>query len=289
MTSGRPNRILLLVLATVVALAAASAPAQAAPKRIVALTPFTANTLAGIGIKPVGIGQTLGGQKRLSKKLAGIRTLPLSHPNGPNMGQLARLNPGLVLSSHTWRKGVPAMRALDIKVVTSDPDRVADVAPEIRKIGKVVGRRKQARKLAAKVNADIAKARKGIKSSPRVLVLLGVGRTPFAFLPNSWGGDLVTKAGGDLITEGLSEPGGFARISDERVLELDPEVIIAVPHANEDDIPGIEKYMRENTIWKATTAGQSNRIFISKDNSLLQAGTDTGKVIRSVRSQFLEN
>ena len=277
------------MLAVAVAVAVMAPLAQAAPKRIVALTPFTANTLVGIGVKPVGIGQTLGGQKRLSKKLDGVRTLPLSHPNGPNMEQLARLNPGLVLSSPTWRKGAPTMRSLDIKVVMSDPDRIAGVAPEIRKIGKVVGRRKQARKLAASVKADIAAARKGIKSRPKVLVLLGVGRTPFAFLENSWGGDLVSEAGGDLLTAGLDEPGGFARISDEQVLKEDPDVIIAVPHADEDDIPGITKYMRDNPIWKVTKAGQNDRIYISNDNSLLQASTDTGKVIRSVRSRFLKN
>ena len=48
-------------LALVVLAAALAAPAVAdAPKRIVALTPFSANTLAEVGVKPVAIGQTLG-------------------------------------------------------------------------------------------------------------------------------------------------------------------------------------------------------------------------------------
>jgi iron complex transport system substrate-binding protein len=290
MNLGCPNRLKILLTIVVAVAVAATAPlASAASKRIVALTPFTANTLAGIGVKPVGVGQTLGGQKRLSRKLAGVRELPLSHPNGPNMEQLARLDPGLVLSSLTWRKGKRTIESLDIRVVESDPERVADVAPEIRRIGKVVGRRKQARKLAASVAAGIAKARKGIKSRPKVLVLLGVGRTPFAFLANSWGGDLVSKAGGSLLTAGLDEPGGFARISDEQVLAENPDVILAVPHANEEDIPGIVDYMRDNPVWKSTKAGQNDRIYISNDNSLLQAGTDTGRVIRTIRSRYLKN
>lgn len=290
MTLGCPNRLLIsLAIAAAVAVATTAPLAQAAPKRIVALTPFTANTLAGIGLEPVGVGQTLGGQKRLSKKLDGVRTLPLSHPNGPNMEQLARLDPGLVLSSPTWGKGHATMRSLDIEVVESDPERVADVAPEIRRIGKVVGRRKQARRLAAKVAADIAKARKGIESRPKVLILLGVGRTPFAFLSNSWGGDLVAKAGGRLSTAGLDASGGFARISDEQVLIENPDVILAVPHADEDDVAGIVEYMRDNPVWKDTKAGQDNRIHVSSDNSLLQAGTDVGKVIRTIRSRYLKN
>jgi iron complex transport system substrate-binding protein len=276
--------------AVVVLIALAVAPtAQAAPKRIVALTPFTANTLAGIGVKPVGIGQTLGGEKRLSPKLDGVRKLPLSHPNGPNMEQLARLNPGLVFSAPTWRKGAATMRSLDIRVVESDPKRVADVAPQIRRIGKVVGRRKQAGRLADKVTAGIKRATRGIESRPKVLVLLGVGRTPFAFLRNSWGGDLVAKAGGRLLTGGLSAPGGFARISDDVVLAENPDVILAVPHANEEDLDEIVEYMQDNPIWKSTDAGQNGRIYVSGDNSLLQAGTDTGRVIRSIRSRYLKN
>lgn len=276
-------------LAMVAALVTLAPVALAVPKRIVALTPFTANALAGIGVEPVGVGQALGGEKRLSKRLAGVRALPLSHPNGPNMEQLARLDPGLVLSSPTWRRGAATMRSLDIEVVESDPERVADVAPEIRRIGRLVGRRRQARKLAAKVAADVAHARKRIRARPKVLMLLGVGRTPFAFLENSWGGDLVTRAGGELITSGLDASDGFARISDEQVLAEDPEVIVAVPHADEEDVPAIVEHMRDNPIWRSTQAGRDGRIFVSSDNSLLQAGTDVGKVIRMIRSRYLKN
>ena len=55
------------------------------------------------------IGQTLGGGERFSPKLKGVPTLPLSHPNGPNLEQLASLDPDLVFSSRTWAKGNQAM------------------------------------------------------------------------------------------------------------------------------------------------------------------------------------
>ncbi len=104
------------------ALVALAAPAgAAAPKRIVALTPFSANTLASVGVKPIAIGQSLGGRERFLPSLRRVRALPLAHPNGPNMEQLASLEPGLVFSSPTWRKGARTMRSLDIKVVEADP------------------------------------------------------------------------------------------------------------------------------------------------------------------------
>ena len=136
------------------------------------------------------------------------------------------------------------MRELEIKVVESDPGNIAESVAQTRRIGRIVGRRKQADKLALKLLTDVAKARQKIRDRPTVLLILGVGRTPFAFLPNSWGGDVVRNAGGTLLTGGRNDRGGFARISDEVVVAEDPDVIIAVPHAAAKDIPSIAKYLR---------------------------------------------
>ena len=61
-------------------LLAAAAPAQAAP-RVAALTPFAASTITRLGVRPVVIGQTLGGNDHLpSPPLEGR---PLAHADAP--------------------------------------------------------------------------------------------------------------------------------------------------------------------------------------------------------------
>lgn len=275
-----------LVLATLVAAAPA---AEAAPKRIVALTPFSANTLAGLGVRPVGIGQVLGGKNRFASNLRGVKTLTLSHPNGPNMEELALLNPQLVLSSPTWAKGAKTMRDLGIKVVNSDPVDVADAVTQTATIGRLVGRADSGKQLAARLKRQVASARKGIRKRPRTLVVLGVGRTPFAMLPNSWGGDIVSKAGARLVTGGVSSRSGFARISDETILKANPDVIVAIPHANASDIPAVTKFLKANPAWKDSKAVRNGRLYVSTDNSLLQANTDIADVIRTVRRAYLKN
>jgi iron complex transport system substrate-binding protein len=296
MTSPRtlPNalgRVLLGALAAVVAIAVLTAPAaQAAPpKRIVALTPFAANTLAGLGVRPVGIGQTLGGKERYASNLRGVKTLTLSHPNGPNMEELALLNPQLVLSSPTWAKGAKTMRDLDIKVVDADPANIAQTYSVTRAIGRLVGKREGAAALVKKMRARVKQARRGIRKRPRTLVVLGVGRTPFVMLGNSWGGSLVRAAGARLVTGGVSSKSGFARISDETILKANPDVIIAIPHANADDIPAVKRFLRNNPAWEDSKAVKDGRLYVSTDNSLLQAGTDTADVIRKVRRAYLKN
>jgi iron complex transport system substrate-binding protein len=283
---------LLAALVAVLALAilAAVPAAQAAPKRIVALTPFAANTLAGLGVKPVGIGDTLGGDKRFASNLKGAKRLTLSHPNGPNMEELALLNPQLVFSSKTWAKGAKTMRDLDIKVVNADPVNIADAYATTKMIGAKVGKADSGKLLAARLKRQVESAARGIRKKPKTLVVLGVGRTPFVLLSNSWGGSIVKKAGARLV-DGDVKPSksGFVRISDERILTANPDVIIAIPHGNADDMDEIAKFLRTNPAWRDSKAVRSNRLFVSGDNSLLQASTDIASVIRKVRGKYLDN
>lgn len=281
----RRGFLLALLLAALLLPAAAAAK----PPRIVALTPFGANTLAKLGVRPVAVGQTLGGRDRLSPKLKGVPVLPLSHPNGPNLEQLASLEPDVVLSSPTWAKGNESMGDLGIEVLIREPRLVRESFSQTLAIGRLVGRAKAAKELVKSQKRRVAEARRGIEARPRVMLILGVGRTPFVFLGNSWGGDLVTQAGGELLTGGVEADSGFERISDEVVVAENPDVIVAVPHAEEDDIPSLAEYLRTNPAWAGTNAVENDRIYISVDNSLLQAGTDVTHTIRKVRRTYLDN
>lgn len=268
----------------------AAPPAQAAaPKRIVALTPFAANTLVKLGVKPVAIGQTVGGNERFAPALKGVRVLPLSHPNGPNLEQLVSLRPQLVLSTRTWAKGNEAMRGLGIRVVTREPVRVNGVLSKTLAIGRLVGKARRAKALVARMKREIGRARRRITERPTVMVILGVGHSPFTFLPNSWGGDLVRKAGGEVLSGGLRSGSGFQRISDEVVLAEDPEILIVVPHGEPDDVGAIASYFRHDPAWGSTKAAQEGHVYISTDNSLLQAETDVGKTIEQIRRRYLRN
>lgn len=266
----------------------AGAPASAAP-RLVALTPFTANTAADLGVRPVAIGETLGGQDRFAASLRGVPRLRLSHPSGPNIEQLARYDARLVLSAPVWRRGHRAMRGLGMRVFESDPRRVDQVAAQTRRLGRVLGRRRAAGARARRIERRIARATAGIRRRPRVLLVLGVGRASYAMLANSWGGDLVRRAGGRLLTQGLRAGSGYARISDETVVARDPDVIIAVPHGAPKDIGRLARYLRTKPGWRMTRAARRGRVYVATGNSLLQPYPDVERTISDVRSRFLHN
>jgi len=280
------NVMRVAAVAVAVALLA-GAPAAGAAERVVALTPFTANTLASVGFQPVGVGHVLGGADRFSSRLAGVPRLPMAHPNGPNMEQLARLRPDLVLSTPTWRRGAEAMRRLGPRVVESEPRTVAGVPAETRRIGQLVGKRRTAERVARRQERAIAAATSGIRRHPRVLLVLGVGRTPYAFMPDSWGGDVVRRAGGRLLTDGLSAPDGFARISDEVIVARNPDIIIAVPHGRSEDIGRMRRYLEANPAWRTTKAARTGNVHVSIGGSLLEPWPDVGRIIRDVRTKYL--
>jgi iron complex transport system substrate-binding protein len=279
---------LLAALAIALSTAVLAAPAQAAP-RVAALTPFAASTITRLGVRPVVIGQTLGGNDQYLASLKGVPVLTLTHPLGPNMEKLATYNASIVLSSKTWARGTPAMRKLGMKVYESDPNSVAAVGTETRNIGKLLGRTRAANDLANKIANDVAAAKRNIRSRPRVLVILGVGRTPYAMLANSWGGDVVAQAGGTLLTQGLTSPSGTARISDEIVVKRNPDIIIAVPHGSPGNIPKLADYYRNNPNWRNTNAVKNHRVYVATGNSLLQPYPGVASTIRDVRSKFLKN
>jgi iron complex transport system substrate-binding protein len=181
------------------------------------------------------------------------------------------------------------MERLGIDVVLHDPRSIDGALADTFKIGTLVGRKHYARDLLQSMRKRVDAAAAGIRAHPKVMLILGVGRTPFTFLPNSWGGDIVTRAGGELLTGGVSSDSGFERISDEVVVAENPDVIIAVPHANASDIPSLTEYLRSNPAWASTNAARNGRVYISVDNSLLQAGTDIAATIRKVRRAYLKN
>lgn len=265
-------------------------------KRVVTLTPFGSNIVARLGVRPVAVGSDVGNGIRIHSGLSRVPRLKLSHPDGPNLEQLLRLKPDLLLSSPNWRVGNAKLRRRGLAVSDAwEPTKVNNVSPSVRRIAKLVGKSSRANTITRQIDSGIRAARVGIRSNPRVLLVLGVGRQTIAFLPNSWGADMVRYAGGRLVTGGLRAsfdaglPGSFAPLSDEEVLRRNPDVIIVVPHGNKSSLPNTAKFFRNKPGWRGTRAARSNRIHIANADTLLQSSDNPGAVIRQVRSAFLRN
>lgn len=290
--AGKPLAALtFLIAALLIATTGVGAASAQKNKRIAALTPFSANVLAYTGVRPVAIGSQAAGSKKMAPKLKGVKQLALSHPNGPNMEEIAKLDPDVVLSSPTWSKGSKTMRDLAIQVRMMDPAGVGQVVRQIRAIGNSYSSKKRTDAYANKIAKQIKYASSGrkITNRPSVLMLLGVGRSPQAFMSSTWGASIIKAAGGRLVTGGLSATGGFAKVSDEWIIGQNPDIIIAVPHGNAKDVPAIADFYRNNPAWSTLDAVKNNNVKVVVDDALLQPDVDAGNTIKRVRTQLLNN
>ena len=91
------------------------------------------------------------------------------------------------------------------------------------------------------------------------------------------------------MTQGLTSPSGTARISDEIVVQRNPDIIIAVPHGTPGNIPRLAAYYRNNPNWRNTRAVRNRRVYVATGNSLLQPYPGVASTIRDVRRKFLQN
>lgn len=291
--SFRPLSLLVAVAAAATLIPAASAVAQDAP-RVAALTPFTANVIAELGVTPVAVGDPGTGGAALDPALGDVPRLRLSHPNGPNIEQLAAMRPDVVLSSPVWRPGTPAIQRLGIEVYDDiEPQRLTEVGASVRELAGLVGAEREGAALAARLERQIAAAKKGAKRHPRVLVVLGLARYTMALLEQSWASDILRAAGGRLVTDGIDpvttvgEGAIVGSLSNEKVIELNPDVIVVVPHGNSGDLPEIGDYYRDYRPWRTTKAGRSGRIYVAPNDRLLQAYSDPAAQIRFARKTYL--
>ena len=162
------RRLALLVACVALAALAAAPVAHAAKqKRVVALTPFSANMLADLGIKPVAIGETLGTDQHLDKKLNNVPRLPLSHAsNGPNLEQLAERDPDIVFSERTWRAGHEAIENLGIDVIEADPYRVPTSGAGSRRSARSWARSARRRRSPSRIADEVIDAGRGNQGAP---------------------------------------------------------------------------------------------------------------------------
>jgi len=193
-------------------------------RRIVALAPNAVENLfaAGAGGKLVGA--------------VDYSDYPPEAGKAPRVGGYARLDleaivalkPDLVVA---WESGndmkqVDKLRALGLNIYISQPQRMADVADELERLGRLAGTERIANAAAQGFRQRLEGLRAANADKPRVRVFFQLGGAP-----------LMTVGGPQVISSVIALCGGVnvfghldqlaPTVGREAVLEADPETIIA--------------------------------------------------------------
>jgi iron complex transport system substrate-binding protein len=146
----------------------------------------------------------------------------------PRLEELYRIHPTLVLTTETLSAEKKDLKKLPATFVELPWLTTADVAKSTRRLGVLLGAETKAESLAARFEAALSVAPKA--NAPRVLLLLGdsdQGNAVYYFIKRgSVHNDLLEAAGGTNAIVG--ETVGVPELSAERILELDPDVILVL-------------------------------------------------------------
>lgn len=229
-----------LILAPLIALACAAAPARAAiditddqgtpvhldkaAARIVSLAPHITELLfaAGAGDKVVGAVQYSDYPEAAKKipRVGGYTSI--------DMEKVAALKPDLVIA---WKSGnrdahLGKLRALGIPVFLNEPRKIDDVAKSLAQIGKLAG-----------TEAAGTEAAEAFRKRHAALAARYSSRPPVRVFYEAWNRPLMTVNGEHLIADVIRLCGGdnvFAKlpmlaptIDVEAVLAASPEAIVA--------------------------------------------------------------
>ena len=237
--------------------------------RVVALTPSDCEILYAIGA-----GDTLVGRGEYCDYPAEVLDVPSVQSGAEtNIEQIVALEPQVVIMSTMaqTQEQTQALEAAGIHVVVNDAVDIAGVYQAIGIIGAVVGKDTEAAALVADMQAafaDIAAKAQGDGSKT----------VYFEVSPLQWGlwtagsgtfmDELATMLG---LTNAFADVQSWGEISQEQVLERDPDYIVTITmYYGEGPTPVEEIMSREG--WQSLKAVQNGAILNADSNEISRPG-----------------
>ena len=279
------KRIVTLLLALLLVFALTSALAQDAAvtvtdmhgreialaqpaTRVVALTPSDCEILCAIGCE-----ETLVGRGTYCDYPESILSVPeVASGAETNVEQIIALNPQVVLMSDMAQapEQVEALEAAGIAVVVSDANDIEGAYTAIRMIGQLMAKDEQAEALIGDMQttfADIAaKSEAGDKTvyfevSPLEWGLWTAGKNTFM-------DELAAICG---LTNAFVDVDGWASISEEQVLERDPDYIVTITMYYGEGPTPVEEIVGRAS-WEGLKAVENGSIYNADSNAVSRPG-----------------
>lgn len=232
------KRLIYIILACLAAATLGSYTAQAAqytdelgrtislpnaPQRLIGLTPALTETIFALGLGDKAVGATTWADyPEAAQKLPRVGSYV-----APNLERIIELAPDLILAS---REGNPpqvveSLERMGLNVYVIAPDDPLNLPSTLAKLGRICGVPETGRLLADKMQKQFAKVIGTVAEAPKPATLMVVGSEPLITAGDgSLTNALLVMAGGKNIAKGV--PGRWPKLSIEKVIEEQPEVVI---------------------------------------------------------------
>ena len=231
-----PAVVLVLSLFTLLsALFAQPTSSAEVPQRIISLAPSTTEILfrLDLGDKVVGVTRFCDypPEARTITKVGGYVD--------PNYEEILSLRPDLVILLTSHANARRELGKLGVPILMVPHQTIKNINEAVRLIGERCGAKPQAEALLTDIDRRFSSIRQAVagRERPRVLVCIRrdvrLDRLGEMYMVGEDGfyNGIIEAAGG---TNGLSSPVPFPRLSEEGVIDIDPEVIIDLVEPGRD-------------------------------------------------------
>ncbi|GHD64590.1 cobalamin-binding protein [Jeongeupia chitinilytica] len=194
-----------------------------AARRVVTLAPSTTELVAELA------PQALVGVDSASDYPASVGTLPrVGRYDGANVEAVLALRPDLVVawSGEAMARSLAQLKAQGVAVFVSRPGNPDEVADNLRRLGKLLGRSSRAEARAAQLQSRYVALKATYRGRLRVPVMLEISRRPLMTVSNQdFLGRAIGDCGGINVFGDVVAP--YPLVSVESVLARAPALIIS--------------------------------------------------------------
>lgn len=226
------------------------------PQRIVSLAPSNTEILFALDLEEKVVGVTeycnYPPEALNKEKIGGYST--------PDIEKIIALQPDLILANSIHAEEVtPALEEIGLTVFALAAENVDGILEDIRMVGKITGKEKQASEVLAEMQnriEAITDVTKDLEESPRVFYV--TWHDPlFSVGSETTIQELVENAGGVNIFQDIT---GHRTVDLEEVIARDPQVIIACTGHGSAQAEPLE-WAKEEPRLGVTEARKNNRIY----------------------------
>ena len=265
----------------IIALFLAAQTANAAvPRRVVSLAPSLTEMAYALGAGPSLVGvTTVCNYPEAARRLPKVGGM---EDGGIDLERVLSLKPDLVIAIGLYQSStVEALKRLGVRVEIIPSQTLEDVFAAADRLGALLGRQTEARRLTADMRRRIDRVRKATAALPP-------NRRPRVFY-EVWDQPLMTATRDTLIGRLIELGGGvnvfgdltgrYVQVSPEAVLKRDPQVILApTTHTSQVDAKSLEK----RPGFSGVAAARTGRVYVLDGDLVSRAGPRIAEALELV-------
>lgn len=242
---------------------------DAPASKVVALDAASVEILYALGAQ-----DTLVGRGEYCDYPEAVKDIPsVKSGSETNIEELIALKPQVVIMSKMDQTTdqINALENADIRVAVTDANQVSDVYTAIRLIGALVGKTDEADEMVLSMGKAFADIQSKVDGDGEKTVYFEVSPLQYGLWTAGSGtfmDELATLLG---VKNAFADLKGWAEISEEQVLERDPDYIVTVAMYFGEGKTPVEEIMGRDG-WASLKAVQNKTVFNADSNSISRPG-----------------